>query len=220
MGRGAWRLQGQDVAAQPGLPGASPSTDSLATGSSRPWQGHRPPTQSPLPPTSPARALLGQTALSHCVLQPSFFPACLRLRQGVLLPFSDLLSCPRGKKTRTFFLLPESHYLLGEPQPIYVSRERHSMPPSPKTRPWLGPRPSAGRHTGLWPRRLSALFLARRTMLFHALCHFRPLARHGLCFLLPVLSAPCPSPQLSLSRLSGFPTFHQLWVLWRHTLLY
>lgn len=114
MGRGAWRLQGQDVAAQPGLPGASPSTDSLATGSSRPWQGHRPPTQSPLPPTSPARALLGQTALSHCVLQPSFFPACLRLRQGVLLPFSDLLSCPRGKKTRTFFLLPESHYLLGE----------------------------------------------------------------------------------------------------------
>lgn len=115
------------------------------------------------PPTHfPSSALLGQTALSRCVSRPSFCSARLRLGQGVLLPFSDLLSCPRGGKTRTFFLLPESHYLLGEPQPIYVSRERHSMPPSPKARPWLRLRPSAGRRAGLWPRHLSAPFLAGR----------------------------------------------------------
>lgn len=173
-GEEAWRLQGQDVAAQPGLPGTSPSADSPAALSSPPWQGHWPPTQRPLPPASPA--LLGQTALSRCVSQPSFFSARWRLGQGVLLPFSDLLSCPRGKKTRTFFLLPESHYLLGEPQPIYISRERHSMPPSPKARPWLRLRPSAGRRAGLWPRHLSALFLAGRA---HALSCALPLPPLG-----------------------------------------
>jgi len=156
-GEGACRPPGQDV---------PPSRASLGP---RPWRFscHTGPGKvtglphSPAPTHFPARALLRQTALSHCVLQPSFFPAHLRLGQGVLLPFSDLLSCPRGKKHKNVFPPPRVSLLLGEPQLRCVSRERHSMPPSPKAWPWLGLRPSAGRHEGPWPRHLSALFLAR-----------------------------------------------------------
>lgn len=49
-------------------------------------------------PHCPPWLRLRETVLSHCVLQPSFFPASLCSGQGVALPFSDLLSCPRGKK--------------------------------------------------------------------------------------------------------------------------
>lgn len=143
----------------------------------------------------------------------------LPLSRGVALCFTDfilpssfvkqargiitvlLLSCPRGKKNKQgkFFLLQESNYLLGEPWPIYISKERDtwchwsnvlgwdsetlclplhrlvSLQPAwtrAKTLQWV---------SATW---LLALVLGRAFLL----CHFCPCARLALSFLLPV---PC-----------------------------
>lgn len=80
--------------------------------------------QFPLPLLPSVPFSLSQWSCS--VLHTSFFPVVCEARKGY---HYSSLTCyvareEKRKQTGKFFLFQESNYLLGEPGPIYISKER------------------------------------------------------------------------------------------------